>query len=79
MLQYLFYRIVRTALGTVAVFVFHLRCLGRENTHVPGGALILSTQQSHFDPALVGLTINDHRNFLAKRSLFEIGCLVGLL
>ncbi len=82
MLQYLFYRIVRTALGTVAVFVFHLRCLGRENTHVPGGALILSTHQSHFDPALVGITFNEHLNFLAKRSLFKsrlFGALLSLL
>jgi len=78
-LQYLFYRSVRTAAGIVAVFVFHLRCVGRENTHVPGGALILSTHQSHFDPVLVGVTFNERLNFLAKRSLFKSRLLGGLI
>ena len=80
--QWLFYRTVRAVLSIVAVFVFHLRCLGRENTHIPGGALILSTHQSHFDPVLVGVAFNEHLNFLAKRSLFKsrlFGALLSLL
>lgn len=79
LLQYLFYRSVRAITGIVAVFVFHLRCVGRENTHVPGGALILSTHQSHFDPVLVGVTFNERLNFLAKRSLFKSRWLGGLI
>ncbi len=81
-LQYLFYRAVRTIAAWVSVFVFHLRCFGREHTHVEGGALILSTHQSHFDPLLIGVTFNERLNYLAKRSLFKsklFGALISLL
>lgn len=80
--QLAFYRIVRTLAAWVAVFVFHLRCFGREHTHVPGGALILSTHQSHFDPLLIGVTFNERLNYLAKRSLFKswlLGAVITLL
>ena len=71
LLQYVFYRSVRTVAAWVAVFGFHLRCFGREHTLVPVGALILSTHQSHFDPLLIGVTFNERVNYLAKRSLFQ--------
>lgn len=76
--QYAFYRTIRTLAAWVAVFVFHLRCFGREHTQVKGGALILSTHQSHFDPLLIGITFNERLNYLAKRSLFK-GRLLGLV
>ncbi len=82
LLQYLFYRAVRTIAAWVAVFIFHLRCFGREHTLVDGGALILSTHQSHFDPLLIGVTFNERLNYLAKRSLFKsrmFGALISLL
>jgi 1-acyl-sn-glycerol-3-phosphate acyltransferase len=79
LLQFLFYRTVRSASGIVAVFVFQMRCVGREYTHVPGGALILSTHQSHFDPMLVGVTFNERLNYLAKRSLFKSRLFGGLI
>lgn len=37
LLQYVFYRSVRTVAAWVAVFGFHLRRFGREHTLVPGG------------------------------------------
>ncbi len=82
LLQYVFYRSVRTVAAWVAVFGFHLRCFGREHTLVPGGALILSTHQSHFDPLLIGVTFNERLNYLAKRSLFQgkiLGAVISLL
>lgn len=79
LLQFIFYRTVRSASGIVAVFVFQFRCVGREFTHVPGGALILSTHQSHFDPVLVGVTFNERLNYLAKRSLFKSRLFGGLI
>ncbi len=81
-LQYLFYRTVRTTAGLVGVFIFDLRCIGREHTQVEGGALILSTHQSHFDPLLIGVTFNERLNYLAKRSLFKskvFGAIISLL
>ncbi|MCA9131900.1 MAG: 1-acyl-sn-glycerol-3-phosphate acyltransferase, partial [Planctomycetales bacterium] len=82
LLQFLFYRAVRTCASLLGVFVFDLRCIDRQNTLVEGGALILSTHQSHFDPMLIGVTFNERLNYLAKRSLFKsrlFGAMLTLL
>lgn len=79
LLQFFFYRSVRSVSAMVAVLVFGLRCVGREHTHVPGGALVLSTHQSHFDPVLIGVTFNQRLNYLAKRSLFKSRLFGGLI
>ncbi len=82
LLQFLFYRTVRMTASIVGVFVFNMRCVGREHTKVAGGALILSTHQSHFDPLLIGVTFNERLNYLAKRSLFKsriFGAVISLL
>lgn len=67
----LFYRLVRFVSRLSGVFVFDLRCLNREHTRLEGGALILSTHQSHFDPVLIGVTFNERLNYLARRTLFN--------
>lgn len=79
LLQFIFYRSVRNVSAIVGVLVFGLRCVGREHTHVPGGALVLSTHQSHFDPVLIGVTFNERLNYLAKRSLFKSRLFGGLI
>lgn len=79
LLQFVFYRSVRNVSAVVGVLVFGLRCVGREYTHVPGGALVLSTHQSHFDPVLIGVTFNERLNYLAKRSLFKSRLFGGLI
>ena len=81
-IQFLFYHAVRTTASLVGVLLFDLRCLGRQHTNLPGGALILSTHQSHFDPMLIGVTFNERLNYVAKRSLFKsklFGALISLL
>ncbi len=78
----LFYRSVRLSSRLLAVFVFDLRCFGRQNCQVEGGALILSTHQSLFDPVLIGVTFNEHLNYLARRTLFKnriFGTIISLL
>lgn len=78
----LFYRLVRFISRMVGVLVFDLRCIGREHTEVNGGALILSTHQSHLDPVLIGVTFNEHLNYLARRTLFKnplFGLVITLL
>jgi 1-acyl-sn-glycerol-3-phosphate acyltransferase len=80
--QYLFYVFVRTTATLVGVFVYELRSFGREHIHIEGGALILSTHQSTFDPLLIGVTFNERLNYVAKRSLFKaksFGALITLL
>lgn len=71
LVKFVFYRLVRLTARISSVFMFDLRCQGRENTLVEGGALILSTHQSHFDPVLIGVTFNERLNYLARRSLFN--------
>lgn len=66
-----FYRFVRLTARILSVYLFDIRCHGREATLVDGGAMILSTHQSHFDPVLIGATFNEHLNYLARRTLFN--------
>jgi len=78
----LFYRSVRFSFRLASVFIYDLRCIDRENTLVEGGALILSTHQSHFDPILIGVTFNERLNYLARRTLFKnrlFGLMITLL
>ena len=66
-----FYRLVRLTARILSVYLFDIRCHDREETLVDGAAIILSTHQSHFDPVLIGVTFNEHLNYLARRTLFD--------
>lgn len=77
-----FYTMIRLSSRIVSVFVFDFRAFDRQNTLVDGGALILSSHQSNFDPVLIGATFNEHLNYLARRSLFNnrlFGMLISML
>ncbi len=77
-----FYRIIRLASRILSVTIFNFRGLGRENCIIEGGALILSTHQSHFDPVLIGATFNEQLNYLARRTLFNnriFGAIISML
>ena len=76
--KYAFYYAMHYLARTVGVYLFDLRCYGRENLR-PGPALILSTHQSNFDPILVGLAFNDRLNYLARRTLFKNRAFAGLI
>ena len=76
--QWAFYRSVRFLACFAGIYFFDLRCHGRHHGKFPGGALILSTHQSHLDPLLIGVTFQERLNYLAKRSLFK-GRLLGLV
>ena len=81
-LQSLFYRFVRNSARIAGVMLFDIRCVGRSNMEFDGGALVLSTHQSHFDPVLIGLSFNGRMNYLARRSLFNnrlLGTVIYLL
>ena len=81
-LKTVFYYAVRFSARIAAVTLFNFRCVGRENMEFDGGALVLSTHQSHFDPVLIGLSYNGRMNYLARRSLFNnrlLGTVIYLL
>ncbi len=81
-LKTLFYRFVRNSARIAGVMLFDIRCIGRANMEFDGGALVLSTHQSHFDPVLIGLSYNGRMNYLARRSLFNnklLGTIIYLL
>lgn len=50
--------------------LFRYRCEGRHNIPSAGGALVLSSHQSHLDPVLVGMSFNRRMNYLARDTLF---------
>lgn len=82
LLKTLFYRFVRNSARIAGVMLFDIRCVGRSNMEFEGGALVLSTHQSHFDPVLIGLSFNGRMNYLARRSLFNnrlLGTVIYLL
>lgn len=81
-LKTVFYYAVRFSARIAAVTLFNFRCVGRHNMEFDGGALVLSTHQSHFDPVLIGLSYNGRMNYLARRSLFNnrlLGTVIYLL
>ena len=81
-LKTLFYRFVRNSARIAGVMLFDIRCIGRSNMEFEGGALVLSTHQSHFDPVVIGLSFNGRMNYLARRSLFNnrlLGTVIYLL
>ncbi|MCA9126907.1 MAG: 1-acyl-sn-glycerol-3-phosphate acyltransferase [Planctomycetales bacterium] len=82
LLKRAFYHTVRLSSRLLSVSIFELRCYGRENTEVEGGAMILSSHQSNFDPVLIGVTFNEPLNYLARRTLFKnriFGTIISLL
>ncbi len=66
------YEYLRVVLRMSAFSFFHLRCSGRENAPLAGGALVLSNHQSHLDPVLVGMVFERRLNYLARQTLFDI-------
>jgi 1-acyl-sn-glycerol-3-phosphate acyltransferase len=77
--QRLGYDALRVVCRLVAVWLFGLRVLGRENWPVEGGGLVCSNHQSYFDPPLVGLTCDRRMNYLARDTLFRVPLLAPLI
>jgi 1-acyl-sn-glycerol-3-phosphate acyltransferase len=65
------YDMLRVLARGVAVGLFGLRVVGRQNWPQRGGALVCANHQSHFDPPLVGLTCPRRMNYLARDTLFR--------
>lgn len=70
-LQKLLESYARGILRLIFIVVFRIRCFGRENFPVEGGALICSNHQSYLDPVLVGMTCNRPMNYIARKTLFR--------
>jgi len=79
LVQRLGYDALRVLARTVAVWLYGLRALGRENWPAAGGGLVCSNHQSHFDPPLVGLTCSRRMNYLARDTLFRVPGLSQLI
>lgn len=78
----LFYYAVRFSFRLLSVTVFELRCYGRYHLDFEGGALIVSSHQSHLDPVLVGVTFNERLHYVARQTLFNqrvLAIAIGLL
>lgn len=53
------------------VLLFGVRCRRRAAVPATGGALLLSTHQSHLDPVLIGLAVDRRLNYVARETLFR--------
>lgn len=67
------YSVLQVMARLLAVLLFRIRGLGRENIPQTGGGLVCSNHQSFFDPVLVGVFFNRRMNYLARKSLFRFG------
>lgn len=61
------------------VLFFRTRVFGREHVPKSGPGVICSNHQSHFDPGMVGLSLDRRSNFLARRTLFDVPVLKWIL
>ena len=73
------YNVLRVAARVAAVLLFRFRCEGRAHIPAAGGGLVCANHQSFFDPVLVGLVFDRRLNFLARKTLFDIGALRWLI
>jgi len=77
--QILFYRVCRLIVLAIFKVFYRVRFHSRENVPRTGGLLVIANHQSHLDPPLVGLALNN-RNMaaIARAGLFRVPVL-GLL
>lgn len=66
------YNAIRTFCRLAGVLGFGLRVFGREHAPHGGAALVCANHQSHFDPLIVGLSLDVRINTLARRSLWDV-------
>lgn len=72
------YWLLQLVFRFLAVLLYDLRVYGRQ--HIPdGAALVLSNHQSHFDPVLIGVTLNERMSSVARLSLFSNPLLAAFL
>jgi 1-acyl-sn-glycerol-3-phosphate acyltransferase len=69
--QSLWYDGLQVICRLLTVLLFRIRCEGRENLPASGGALLLSSHQSFFDPVLLGVGCNRQLSYVARDSLFR--------
>ncbi len=55
----------------IAVYLFQIRCEGRQFIPPTGGGLLLSNHQSNFDPWIIGLCSDRLLRYLARGTLFR--------
>lgn len=58
---------------------YGLRVVGLDRLPKTGGVLVCSNHQSHFDPLLVGSSLNRRLNYLARRTLFDVPVIKWLI
>ncbi|HTQ38657.1 MAG TPA: lysophospholipid acyltransferase family protein [Pirellulales bacterium] len=66
----LWYDFLRVVCRLVGVSFFRIRVFNRQYAPQTGGVLVVSNHQSHFDPILVGLSIDRRLNYVARDTLF---------
>jgi 1-acyl-sn-glycerol-3-phosphate acyltransferase len=68
-----FYEFMRSLCRCAVIAFFRYRAWGWRHTRHGGAVLVCSNHQSHLDPIVLGVAINRHVNYLARKTLFISG------
>lgn len=64
------YVVCRFIVWVVFKTIWRLKVAGRENIPAEGGVIIAANHRSYADPPIVGISIERHVHFIAKKELF---------
>lgn len=73
------YNICRGALRLIYKGLFRLEAVGLEHIPEEGGVLLCSNHISNLDPPTVGILLKRKVHFMAKKELFDVPVLGGLI
>ncbi len=73
------YQTFRILLWLLFKIIYRYEIYGRKNFPESGAGLVCANHQSHLDPMLVGTTCTKRMNFVAKKDLFRVPFLGGLI
>lgn len=74
-----FYAFARAVVSLVLRTVFRVRVTGAENVPLSGGVVVAANHISNLDPPLLGIALPRPVSYMAKKELFALPVLGGIL
>lgn len=75
----MFYQFAIILVRIAMLFMFRVKCVGKENVPKKGGVILAINHKSDFDPVIIGITSPRQLSFMAKAELFENRFFGGLI
>jgi len=73
------YRLSRLMVQLFGIFFLRMRVWGQYHVPKTGAAIVCANHVSHFDPAIVGMSVSRPMSYLARATLFRSAKLFGWL